>query len=176
MMGLAVFVLVMLIIEMCFTLDPLTQTWFGYSDTAILVIFAADYFYRLFKSERKWKFIKENIFDLIAIIPFNSVFMLARLTRLFRLLKLLKLLKLVSYGARFLKRFEKFFKTNNFIYVLLITVILIIVGSLLISSVEDMTFSDSIWWAFVTATTVGYGDISPKTDAGRLVAVFLMMM
>lgn len=175
MMGLAVVVLIMLIIELSLPTDEKILEIFGYVDNGILIIFAIDYFYRLYKAEQKWKFFKENIFDLIAIIPFNSIFMLARLTRLVRLLKLLKLLKLVSYAGRFFKRFEKFFKTNNFIYVLLITIILIVLGSLFISSAEGMSFSDSIWWSFVTATTVGYGDISPKTSEGRVVAVFLMI-
>ena len=39
-----------------------------------------------------------------------------------------------------------------------------------------MRFSDGFWWAFVTATTVGYGDISPSSNSGRLVAMLLMLV
>lgn len=39
-----------------------------------------------------------------------------------------------------------------------------------------MSLGDGIWWAFVTATTVGYGDISPHTLYGRIIAMFLMIV
>lgn len=41
---------------------------------------------------------------------------------------------------------------------------------------EQMKFQDALWWSFVTATTVGYGDLSPATNAGRIVASLLMLV
>jgi voltage-gated potassium channel len=39
-----------------------------------------------------------------------------------------------------------------------------------------MNYTDAIWWSFVTSTTVGYGDISPSTNAGRIIACVLMLV
>ena len=41
---------------------------------------------------------------------------------------------------------------------------------------EDISFSNALWWSFVTATTVGYGDVIPKTLGGRIIAIFLMIV
>lgn len=112
--------------------------------------------------------------------------MLFRATRLFRLTKLLKFIKFVRFIRlfAFIKRFHssinKFLHTNGFIYALYITLFTILTGSTVIYLVEKgqsvTTFGDALWWSFVTATTVGYGDISPKTGMGRVVASILMLV
>jgi voltage-gated potassium channel len=61
------------------------------------------------------------------------------------------------------------FKVLTFWY--LATVVL---GAVLFSYFEHKPFDDSLWWAFVTALTVGYGDVYPVTLGGRIVAVALM--
>ena len=172
---LALAVVTLMIVEFSYKLEDGTIKLFGIIDTVVLIIFAVDYFIRLYLAEKKWKFIKENLFDLIAIIPFDSVFRLARLSRLIRLTKLFKILKFSVYLLRTAKKFDRFFKTNNFHYVLLATIGVILAGSVLICITEGMSFTNALWWAFVTATTVGYGDISPKTGIGRIIAVVLMI-
>jgi voltage-gated potassium channel len=68
----------------------------------------------------------------------------------------------------------------GFVYVLGLTVIVIVVGGWLMSLLEPETvkgdFWSGVWWATVTASTVGYGDISPTTGPGRIIAVGLMII
>lgn len=151
----------------------------AFCDNAILVIFVFDYFIRLLCSKNKRDFFKSNIWDLIAIIPFSSafrIFRIAKLAKLARLSKITKLSRLFAFSFRLIGKLKVFLNTNGFKYMLLITSFFVIVGGIAIHFAEGMSFSDGIWWAFVTATTVGYGDISPATSLGRFIAMALMLV
>lgn len=144
-------------------------------DNGILIVFAFDYFIRLGRSKDKWKFFKNNIFDLLSIIPateISSVFRLARIGRLLRLLKVLRVLRLVGLAGRL----EKFLKINGLLYYLYASIIVVLITSSLYCISEKVSFSTALWWAIVTATTVGYGDISPTTLIGKLAAVINMLI
>lgn len=149
------------------------------SDNIIWGIFVTDYIVRLILSENKLKFIKNNKIDLMSIMPFNALFQSLRIFNFTRVLKLAKLAKLVRFAVliyKFKSRADKFLKTNNFQCILIITIVTVLLGAFGISITEDKTFSDSIWWSFVTTTTVGYGDISPATNIGRIIASILMLV
>lgn len=145
-------------------------------DNIIYVLFVIDYIFRFIISDEKRTFFKENIFDLIAIIPLNSAFKAFRIIKFTRLLKLTKLLKICSLSARMFAKSKEFLNTNGFKYVLILSVISILIGTIGIMYFEKMTFTNALWWAFVTATTVGYGDLSPTTNAGRILASLLMLI
>jgi len=158
-------------------------------DLTILLIFAVDYFYRLIRAKNKWQFVKSNIFDLIAIMPFDKAFRIARLARLTRLvrlsrsarvvriLRLTKLVRLFAFARRFSNTFSGVLQTNGLIYVVIVTFFVIIMGACGIMAFENNinTFGDAIWWSLVTTTTVGYGDISPESTGGRVIAGILMI-
>lgn len=149
-----------------------------YLDSAIGVIFTTDYIIRLILSHNKIKFFKENILDLIAILPFNSTLRIFRTLKFVKFVKFTKILKasrFISLLTRLYKRIGSFFNTNGFKYMVFLSVALIFVGGILISVTENMSLQDGIWWAFVTTTTVGYGDISPGTHYGRMIAIVLMV-
>lgn len=159
----------------------LTQQPYYIIDTLILLFFTADYAVRFFCSDDRKKFFKSNVFDLIAIIPFNAIFQAFRIFRVFRLAKLTRLAKFsrVVRAVAFLevvkRKINGILHTNGLIYILYINAALVIISSVIISYTESMSFGDALWWSIVTCTTVGYGDISPSTTVGRVVAVILML-
>lgn len=140
-------------------------------DFFIWLIFVVDVVYRFIVADNKINYLKKNPFDVIAIIPFDSIFRLARLARLIRLLRALTIMR------HYLQPIIAILKTNNLDKVLTLLVILIFIASIPIQLIEPTiyTYTDAMWWAIVTATTVGYGDISPETGFGRLIAIVLMI-
>ena len=72
----------------------------------------------------------------------------------------------------------KKYKNNQLTKVILSILIIWTLGALMISAIEPGSFkkiSNSLWWAIVTMTTVGYGDMAPTTIPGRILAVFIML-
>lgn len=138
-------------------------------DRVIWIIFVLDVSYRFIKSESKWGYIKEHPFDIIAIILLDSIFRIARLARLIRIFRLLAIISRLPIGG--------ILKTNKLDKVIVWTVLLIFVAAVPINLVEPniTSYEDALWWAVVTATTVGYGDISPETGLGRIIAIILML-
>ncbi len=103
-----------------------------YIDTGILIIFAIDYFTRLVFSKDKRKFFTQNILDLLAIIPFNSLFRAFRLARLLRLIRFVRILKAASLLILFkrcVSKADAFVQTNGFVYILYLTIVTIALGS-----------------------------------------------
>lgn len=186
---LALTVLVILILEYTLSLSEELLNLFALLDISILIIFAVDYFYRLYRAEDKLTFFKQNIFDLIAIIPLDKAFRIARLARLTRLARLSRmsrvsrlsrlsrLARVIAFSKKFLDQFMKLIKTNGLHYVIGVTILIILIGALGIQHFEGYdNFGDALWWSLVTTTTVGYGDISPATAGGRVLAAVLMIV
>lgn len=145
-------------------------------DWIIYAMFVVDYFVRFILAKPKMKFVRSNVFDLLAIIPFNSAFRAFRLFRFVKLLRLMRLFRIGALSGRLLSRSSRFFDTNGFKYVLVVSAAAIFLAAVAISYFEHMSFQDALWWSFVTATTVGYGDISPASGIGRIIACMLMLV
>lgn len=97
---------------------------------------------------------------------------LAGLLRNFRLLLLIALL------VQFIPSVRQVLLRNHLGYTLLIAIVITVVSGILISQVDPAISSigDGIWFAWVTLTTVGYGDLAPKSTAGRLISGVLIFL
>ena len=146
------------------------------ADWTVYAFFVVDYVVRFILAKNKKVYFRENIFDLIAIIPVNSAMRVFRLARFVKLLRFVKLFRVGALSGRMMKRSSRFLDTNGFKYVLMISALAILVAAVAMTYFEKMSFQDALWWSFVTATTVGYGDLSPASGAGRIIACVLMVV
>ncbi|MBI3972168.1 MAG: potassium channel family protein [Chloroflexi bacterium] len=145
--------------------------WAELAHWAIWAAFVADYAVRLGRVPDRWHFVRSNVPDLVAILPFDHVFRAARLIRLVRLLRL------GVIAARYARPLTGVLQTNGLDRVLVVASGAVIVGAAGVQAAEPgiETFGDALWWSLVTVTTVGYGDLSPATGWGRSIAVVLML-
>lgn len=153
------------------------------------IIFTAEYLLRLYvvRSPLKYATSFFGIVDLVAIIPtYLSLVLVGShyliVIRTLRLLRVFRVLKLVQYlsQADVLMQALKASRMKIMIFVFTVVNVVIIVGAIMyVVEGESNGFTSiprSIYWAIVTLTTVGYGDISPSTPLGQLIASAVMIM
>lgn len=141
-------------------------------NNAILIIFTIDYFTRLYLAKDKKKFFKKNIFDLLSIIPASGLSWIFRWNRIGRLFTLLRLVRLVGLTGRL----NRFIEKDGLLYYIYVTCGVLLISASMYSTSEGTHFSTALWWAITTASTVGYGDVSPTTTIGRIAGVLLMLV
>ncbi|SFV75650.1 Potassium voltage-gated channel subfamily KQT; possible potassium channel, VIC family [hydrothermal vent metagenome] len=133
--------------------------------------------WKIIKSKLQYVFSLSAIIDLLAIVPFFHQLRLLRIFILFRVFKLF----------RYTRNFQTFIsllatKKFEFFTLLMFSSVIILVSSVLIYVVEannpksDInTLFEAFYWSIVTISTVGYGDITPSSDIGRIVAVIVII-
>lgn len=152
-------------------------------------IFAVEYFLRLICIKKPFRYIFSllGIIDLVALIPSILSFFFAGAQSLlvFRALRLLRVFRIFKLGhflseINFLTTALKGSVRKISIFLLTVLMLTVILGSIMyLVEQRENGFSnipESIYWAIVTITTVGYGDISPVTPMGKLVASVVMLI
>jgi voltage-gated potassium channel len=115
----------------------------------------------------------------IVIVSFPLLGRVLQSARAFRLLRLLRLTRLALLAARANRAARQVFSPEGFHYVALLVLLLVVVSGAALAAVDSgdvHSVQDGIWWAVVTVTTVGYGDVVPHTAAGRGVATVVMFV
>jgi voltage-gated potassium channel len=147
-------------------------------EDALCVVFLLDFFRSLHLAQNKWGYFLKGggWLDLLGSIPI-SAFAIFRIARLFRIVRLLRKMT----GGELRHMFTGRIAQNTLLFTLVIALVLVFTISWLVLIAEQSapnanikTYHDAVWWAFVTITTVGYGDYFPVTGIGQSLAVILM--
>ncbi|WP_461137354.1 potassium channel family protein [Spirosoma terrae] len=147
-------------------------------DTGICIYFLFDFFLRFYLAPNKLKFLQWGWIDLLASIPALNWFRLGQVVRVVRILRMVRAFRSMREFLTYIFRDRA---NGTLLVVLLSSILLMIFGAVAILYVERVpganiqTPSDALWWAFVTITTVGYGDRFPVTTLGRFIAAVLMI-
>ena len=153
------------------------------------ILFTIEYILRLYSVDRPAKYAKSffGVIDLLAIIPTylsvlipgSQYFLVIRILRVLRIFRILKFVQYISEAA-VLKQSLKASRRKITVFIFTVLTLVVILGSLMymIEGVENgfTSIPKSIYWAIVTLTTVGYGDISPQTNLGQLLAAIIMIL
>ncbi len=176
----------------------LYQQEFALFELISLSIFCVEYLLRVWcciegkkyqylsKTKARLKYILTPmaLIDLIAILPFIIAMFFAIDLRTLRLLRVLRLLKLTHYFKGFNIFITVIIKESKSIAAaVMVMIFLIIIAASLMHSIEGVAQPEvfgsiihSFWWAVVTMTTVGYGDVVPITTAGKVISTFIMLI
>lgn len=185
---------VLMMISIIISIVPLAfkqaPHFFYFTDFITAFLFIFDYLFRLITADYKFdnksisSFIKYPftpwaIIDLLSILPsltvLSSSFKLLRLFRIFRTFRVFRVFKAFRYSKNF-SIIVKVIKNSKDALIAVCTLAIgyILISALIIFNVETdsfNTFFDAIYWATVSLTTVGYGDIYPITTAGRIITM-----
>lgn len=163
--------------------------WLKALEWFFTIVFTVEYLACLACVRHPWRYARSfvGIIDLLAILPTYLAVLVPEMhalidVRLLRLLRLFRLLKLTAYVSEFGTLYRALHASRRKIAVFLAFVLLLtmVMGTLMyVVEGPEHGFSSipvGMYWAITTLTTVGFGDVTPKTDLGRFIASLMMLM
>lgn len=152
------------------------------------ILFTLEYAARLYCVQHPGRYARSffGVVDLLSILPtWLSLFfsgthylMVVRMLRVLRIFRLLKLLRYVQSGGLLLRSLYDSRQKIIVFYVFVLALVTIFGSVVYVVEGPENGFSsipEGIYWAIVTVTTTGYGDITPKTEIGRMIASLVMI-
>ncbi len=190
--GLILSILLSVAAVMAESVTPLRQQYGEFLVTVewfFTITFTLEYLLRLLSVQRPLRYARSffGVVDLLAILPTYLSLLLPGthyllVIRILRILRVFRVLKLVQYldEARLLMQALRASSRKIQVFLFTVVTLMVIFGSLMyLLEGEANGFTSiprSIYWTIVTMTTVGYGDISPQTELGQIVASVLMIL
>ncbi len=163
--------------------------WFHIIEWGFTILFTIEYFLRIYSVKRPLKYMLSfyGLVDLLSILPtFLGLYFVAshslRMIRVLRLLRVFRVLKLFSFTAQAqqLVTALKASRQKIIVFLLSVLILVILLGTLMyLIETPEAGFTSiprSIYWAIVTLTTVGYGDITPQSVSGQALASVIMVI
>ena len=179
-------VIIASLVPLAFKSESIVFEWI---DKVAVVIFIVDYILRIVTADFKinkgalsfliYPFTPMAILDLLCILPslniISSGFKILKVFRLFRTLRVFRVFKAVRYSKSIKLIKGVFLKQRKpLIIVGLLEIVYVMISALIVFNVEPDSFEnffDAVYWATVSLTTVGYGDIYPVTVMGRIITM-----
>jgi len=186
------FILISVSVVMLDSVEAISSRWgdlLTVLEWFFTAIFSVEYILRLLRVRKPKRYARSlfGVIDLIAILPTYLALFFPGLhslidVRALRMLRIFRILKLGKYVTEFSELGNAILATRRKIAVFLsfVLIIVVVLGTLLyvVEGPENGFTSApvSVYWAISTLTTVGFGDITPKTELGRLIASMMMLM
>lgn len=178
---LSVFSLLIIAAMELLPMEPETYRLLGILDVLVCIVFFCDFLWQLYTAESRWRYLYTwGWLDFIASIPSVDAFRWGRAARIVRISRVLRGIRSIRYLLRILGYYRR---RSAVLVTSLVVFLSLAIGSMAILHFElgedgsNITNAeDALWWAWVTITTVGYGDYAPVTRGGRIVAAILMFV